>query len=548
MKSLSKSWQRLFMVLFFVLSLAACGGGGGSDTPAPVDTTTPPTDTTPPPSAAAQAVTGTVVDPTSSAPIAGANVSAYVQLSNLVRTQAIEPPVATATTDSSGNYSLSGLDAAETYYVRVEAANYEAFTYYDVQPDASSVTTLEQARTIPSNLAGQTTTVSGKVVNASTNEGLPGMTIKLRVGVNNRTGTQTIATSTTGANGEYEFTSLAAGSYTAEINGNIGTAPVVTSFGTVFANPAPGASNTNQNFPVTAGVDAGQYRIVLSWGDNPSDLDSHLTGPTADGSRFHVYYSADDYPSGTAIYSSPAYTAGPETEAFLDIDNTEHGTNNGPETTTIVVPRAGTYSFFVHHFSGDNTISGSGAQVKIYNGASLLATYNPPSGAVGRDDVWGVFTLTISGSGGQSITPINQIFVGAGYSNLDGLLSGSTGTFTNRLLVGSEFDGSTVTGTASSFSLSSLANGGDLYAHIESGAAFENKFARLYINDGIYGQKDYCPTCNSQPLLNGTNLKVGLFRITDPGTYTLKAYAVEEVGGGIGNETLLGTKTISISQ
>src|SRR5690554_5019926 len=34
----------------------------------------------------------------------------------------------------------------------------------------------------------------------------------------------------------------------------------------------------------------GAYRIILTWGERPRDLDSHLTGPDGQGGRFHVAY------------------------------------------------------------------------------------------------------------------------------------------------------------------------------------------------------------------------------------------------------------------
>lgn len=152
--------------------------------------------------------------------------------------------------------------------------------------------------------------------------------------------------------------------------------------------------------------------------------------------------------------------------------------------------------------------------------------------------------MTVTSSG-ETITPVNQIFVNAGTSNLDGLVGGSTGTFTNKLTIGSGFDGTDITGVGTSFSLAAI-GGGNLYARIESAAPFGTKFARLYINNGTYGQKDYCSTCSSQPLLDGTNVKVGLFRITDTGTFSLTAKAVETVVD-IGVETALGSTSVSIT-
>jgi hypothetical protein len=109
----------------------------------------------------------------------------------------------------------------------------------------------------------------------------------------------------------------------------------------------------------TGALAANEVRITLNWGENPRDLDSHLTGPTSasngDASdttnRFHVYYSntvAD--------------------VAALDVDDTS---SYGPETITISPPsgaltlRPGLYRYSVHHYTGSNTLSTSDASVSL---------------------------------------------------------------------------------------------------------------------------------------------------------------------------------------
>jgi hypothetical protein len=79
----------------------------------------------------------------------------------------------------------------------------------------------------------------------------------------------------------------------------------------------------------------------------------------------------------------------------------------GPETTTIARQNSGVYKFFVHDFTngGDpnsTALSNSGAQVKVYQGNNLVATFNVPTGQAGT--VWTVFELN-----GSTITPINTI-------------------------------------------------------------------------------------------------------------------------------------------
>jgi hypothetical protein len=351
-----------------------------------------------------------VTDAQTGTPLAGATVNAYAQPSGSVITSGANI-ISTATTDSNGNFSLTGLLVGMNYYFLFNIPGYDEFSYFYIVPD-TTILTLETIKMIPAGWHTQTATASGKVKNASTNAGLPGMTVKIRPGVNNRTGSITV-TSTTDSTGAYSFTSLAAGIYTAEVTGNIGSTAIITSYFTLVSFPGNLSANTNQDFPVTtplSHIGAGQYRIILNWGNNPSDLDSHLTGPTAtSGTRFHTAYYAGSYPLNSTTTGSTGFRiAGSTTEAFLDVDNTRHGVDNGPETTTIVVPRLGLYRFYVHHFAGASTISSSGAQVKVYKGGALLQTFNPPSSSLGQDAVWSVFTMDVT-SNGEVFTPVNTI-------------------------------------------------------------------------------------------------------------------------------------------
>ena len=362
--------------------------------------------------AAAKAVTGAAINPVSSVAVGGATVSAFAQQSNSVaKAVAAVTPVATTTTNPDGSYTITGLLAGTTYYLTITASGFATFTYYNVNPDENNIVTLATARVIPSNIAAQAATASGMVKNASTNVGLPNMTVKIRSRINNHTGA-IVNTTTTDSSGAYSFTNLTAGSYTAEVSGSIGTTAIITSYFPLLSIPTMTQLNSNQNFPVTtplSSTGSGQYRIILNWGNNPRDLDSHLTGPTNSTTRFHVYYGSPDFPSYSSTYNTFApynRIAGTTTETSLDVDNTNHGIDNGPETTTIAVPRTGTYNYYVHHFGGTSNISASGAQVAVYKGSALLATFNPPAGASG--DVWSVFSMTVTPNG-ETITTVNTI-------------------------------------------------------------------------------------------------------------------------------------------
>ena len=131
-----------------------------------------------------------------------------------------------------------------------------------------------------------------------------------------------------------------------------------------------------------------EVRIVLTWGLDPADIDSHLVGPDGYGSLFHVFYQQ---------FGDPSYVE-------LDHDCT---TSYGPETTTIYSELGGTYTFgvqdFTNRYSTDSTsLSYSGATVRVYRGSSLAAAFTVPPGVPGT--LWTVFTMS-----GGVVTPVNSM-------------------------------------------------------------------------------------------------------------------------------------------
>lgn len=145
-------------------------------------------------------------------------------------------------------------------------------------------------------------------------------------------------------------------------------------------------------------------RIVLTWGETPRDLDSHLVGPGVDGTRFHVYYeNRNYYEDGTYSSDSALYAVD------LDYDDT---TSYGPEITTIHTMTPGTYYFYVHDYTNGSDSSStemalSGATVKVYkgSGSTLIGSYTIDPSSSGT--YWNVCELDISEDGNVSINEIN---------------------------------------------------------------------------------------------------------------------------------------------
>lgn len=157
--------------------------------------------------------------------------------------------------------------------------------------------------------------------------------------------------------------------------------------------------------PVMKNLDG--MRIVLTWGQNPRDLDSHLIYPGN-----HIYF-------GDKV----------GTDANLDVDDTD---SFGPETITINKKRLGeSYLYAVQDFtnriaSNSSSLSASDAKVFVYVGSSLVRTYNVPVNKQGN--VWAVFRLNPNGDF-EDINTVSQAdFRGRDVDSLPEILNGAQGS------------------------------------------------------------------------------------------------------------------------
>ncbi len=103
-----------------------------------------------------------------------------------------------------------------------------------------------------------------------------------------------------------------------------------------------------------------QLRIVLHWGAQPSNLDSHLIRPTSSGGSFHIHYANKTYNDNSTLV------------ADLDLEDVS---SYGPETTTIYNPVQGAYTFYVYNYCGSPSMPTSGAYVQVYNGNNNEPSY-----------------------------------------------------------------------------------------------------------------------------------------------------------------------------
>jgi hypothetical protein len=216
--------------------------------------------------------------------------------------------------------------------------------------------------------------ISGTVTDASTGNFISGATVKA---IQNDS---EVANATTGVGGTYTIPELPGGTYTVEAR-------------------APGfLTSTQQNIVVTLGLDTtvnfslspllsvGQLRLVLTWGEMPYDLDSHLWLPVE--KPFHLFYARRG-----SLVACPF--------AELDVDDTS---SFGPETITIDQLFTGIYRYAVYNWSGTPAITTSEAQVQVFDSTGLIATFNVPTEG---DGLWW-HVLDLNGETG-AILDVNQV-------------------------------------------------------------------------------------------------------------------------------------------
>lgn len=292
----------------------------------------------------------------------------------------IEGPGGSRSVASAGDGSYtSPLLPPGTYTVTATASGYIPATLSGADVRRTEVVAIASIPLVPES--DQPGTISGAVRNARNAQGMGGVRVELRRGVGATAGAPVNVT-TTGGSGAYRFSGLDAGTY------SVTAAYPEFIAGGITGISVGGSEVSDQDVLMSPEGTENEIRIVLSWGAQPNDLDSHLFGPTESGGRFHILYN-----SRGSLDRSPL--------AALDVDDTS---SYGPETVTIVRQVDGVYRYAVHHYAGSSTLSSSGAVVQVFRGATLIGRFEPPTGASGSKDVWTVFELN-----GQTLRPINTI-------------------------------------------------------------------------------------------------------------------------------------------
>lgn len=290
-----------------------------------------------------------------STPVGGATISIYKE-NNLIRT---------FTADDAGNYTVNL--PVGSYRFEITSDGYITFDAY-ATVTANDNTYMETFLLVAGE-EGQTGIATGKVKNALTGNGISDVQLSIRKGWNNASFGEVVSTVTTNENGDYTL-NLPFGNYTvyATKDGYISnTFNIIIQQGTT----------SNQDGTITPAISGDNYRIVLTWDENPRDLDSHVEGKLENGGSFHVYYGHKSQYDGEIEVCN------------LDVDDT---TSYGPETITLNTTSDVPYYYYIKRYAGSGTVGTSGAQINVYQGENLVATFNVPTDQ-GDGDYWNVFAI-----------------------------------------------------------------------------------------------------------------------------------------------------------
>ena len=287
--------------------------------------------------------------------------------------------ISTAYANDNGKIEIGCFANFGTYSYTVSASGY--FSEYGTLTlsDRNLITITVYLQKTSNQWSNIRAEFGGKVRDAMTNEPVPNAQLVFRKGIDTTSG-RSVLVKTTDEDGYYYADDLDYGYYTVEVTAD----GYIKSYGTVIAaafdwNQDIRTQALHQDFVISPHLETDDtLRIVLTWDEDPRDIDSHIKGTLSDGYRFHVFF-----------HEKSAYNPDGSLVANLDIDDT---TSYGPETVTLHWASGVEYHYFVHLYAGWGTLSTSGAKLKIYSGATLLWEISVPEGS-GSSDYWDVFTF-----------------------------------------------------------------------------------------------------------------------------------------------------------
>jgi len=343
---------------------------------------------------------GIIFDIQTQIPILNASITMVDSAGNTIST----------VSDVNGSFSLT-VETMRVYDITVVASGYETQFVPSIPSFVFSETSVGNIPMFPEN-SSSITTLSGTVIDGRTsNTGISGVTLTFRDGFGERI-----------SSSELQVVTDSDGSYSIEVpTGIYSVALSHPEYYNTFNDIAAFGDTSSEDFSMLSDLSGAEVTdffatITLNWDENPRDLDSHLTGPIPNSTeRFHMaYYNQVILAEGSGlVYEEGEYEYENRTPcqngelASLDRDRTDSYTGLLPETTTICnVQNGGLYKYYVHHYSGENTMSYGNAEVTVSTKNGTPRTFSAPSiASVGDHDIWHVFNIDSDGN----IFPINEI-------------------------------------------------------------------------------------------------------------------------------------------
>lgn len=289
-----------------------------------------------------------------------------------------DEPLCTVKTDQEGCYEIMVPTKEAEYQLHFQKEGYIEEVLYGIEADVSEVSLSQEEVRLShkdENEYDCELTFYDALNKSSDGNGMDRLEeslVIIRRGVNNRTGEPVFQGQVSGYR---ESISLTPGMYTVQMSRD----GYMDTYSSLFVS---GETGNELAVYATPELKEDEYRIVLTWNEEPRDLDSHLFAPTDTGEAedHHIcYYHMEDK----------------EGEHSLDVDDTD---GYGPETTTISQVRRGQYKFYVCDYtncSQDNEkstqMSDSSATVRVYGSQGLIQTFYVPAHRSGV--IWEVFEI-----------------------------------------------------------------------------------------------------------------------------------------------------------
>lgn len=276
-------------------------------------------------------------------------------------------------TDQQGLYSIFVPADVNEYRLAFKKSDCNAVDMYSIQMNNQ---TLGEYQTAVYMIPATESDVSVQFDDAlNYNESGNGMALvsgadyAIRKGIDNLTG-EIVASGITDSSG-YLYAHLPTGMYTVQIS----KAGYVQAYFTLVVR----SYNNDIQFHLSPKLADGEMRIVLTWSNNPRDLDSHFFTPYCTAAEHICYYHRED-----------------EKWNSLDVDITS---GYGPETVTVSkLERNGLYKYYVADYTNCSqgyfdsyAMSFSNASVHVYTHDGLVAEFNVPTNKEGV--IWEVFEI-----------------------------------------------------------------------------------------------------------------------------------------------------------